>query len=213
MRRMVLLEFSHLPVGYEEVKYIQAAKRHYFDTGIIPTQQMTIFADYQLTRSGASQERYAVVFGVQQNDNGQPCFTIYVDYNESSEYVGCRTGNGNMLYSSNVKRDTDRHRLSLSFGKLITDGIKSEADWFTWESITRTVWFFARNGYSVSGTTYAKLYSSKIFDNGILVRNFIPALDENKIPCVYDTVEGLAYYSLSGTFGYEKMDGTHIEPI
>lgn len=39
------------------------------------------------------------------------------------------------------------------------------------------------------------LYYCKIWDNNILVRNFIPCLDSNNRPCMYDTVSGQTFYN------------------
>ena len=45
----------------------------------------------------------------------------------------------------------------------------------------------------VSGTF--RLFYFKIYDNDILVRDFIPILDKNGTPCMYDKVEGKFYYN------------------
>ena len=41
----------------------------------------------------------------------------------------------------------------------------------------------------------AKIYSAKIYDNDVLVRDFIPVLDKNGTPCMYDLVEHKFYYN------------------
>jgi hypothetical protein len=52
-----------------------------------------------------------------------------------------------------------------------------------------------------------KLYSLKIWDDGTLVRDFVPCTDENGKPGLYDTVNGQMYYNMAGgedfLFGYE----------
>ena len=42
------------------------------------------------------------------------------------------------------------------------------------------------------------MYYFKIYDNNELVRNFIPGLDPNGTPCLYDTVLKIPFYN-SGT--------------
>ena len=39
------------------------------------------------------------------------------------------------------------------------------------------------------------IYYFKIYDNDVLVRDFIPVLDSNKKPALYDKVEGKFYYN------------------
>ena len=45
---------------------------------------------------------------------------------------------------------------------------------------------------------YGKIFLAQIWDNDVLVRDFIPVIDENDIPCLYDKVEDRLYYN-SGT--------------
>lgn len=48
-----------------------------------------------------------------------------------------------------------------------------------------------------------KIYYCKIWDNGNLVRDFIPVLDENDVSCLYDKVENKFYYNKgTGEFLY-----------
>ena len=49
-----------------------------------------------------------------------------------------------------------------------------------------------------SRMSHLKLYSCKIWDNDTLVRDFIPVIDWQGVPCLYDQVEGIFYYN-SGT--------------
>ena len=50
--------------------------------------------------------------------------------------------------------------------------------------------FSANGGYG----SFAKLYGCQIYDNDELVRDYIPVLDQNKVPCLYDKVENKFYY-------------------
>ena len=57
------------------------------------------------------------------------------------------------------------------------------------------------DGYSGSKV---KIYYFKIFKNGMLVFDGIPALDENNKPCLYDKVTKKPFYNEgSGEFLYE----------
>ena len=46
-----------------------------------------------------------------------------------------------------------------------------------------------------------KIYYFQFYDNDTLVRNFIPVLDSDGVPCMYDLVEGKFYYN-AGTGGF-----------
>lgn len=59
------------------------------------------------------------------------------------------------------------------------------------------------NSYGDSGMTNQtwRVYYCKIWDNGTLIRDFIPVLDENSVPCLYDKVSETYFYN-QGTGGF-----------
>lgn len=65
--------------------------------------------------------------------------------------------------------------------------------------------FASSKGTNVSaGKSRMKLYYCQIYENDILIRDFIPILDYNKVPCLYDRVSQAYYYNAgTGTFNYE----------
>lgn len=42
-----------------------------------------------------------------------------------------------------------------------------------------------------------RIYYAKIWDNDILIRDFIPVIDGNNIPCMYDKIEGKFYHNVN----------------
>ena len=48
---------------------------------------------------------------------------------------------------------------------------------------------------------YLRIYYFKLYNNGTLVRDMIPVLDPNGIPCMFDKVEYKFYYN-QGTEGF-----------
>lgn len=58
--------------------------------------------------------------------------------------------------------------------------------------------------YGISSGPLSKIYYFKMWDNGVLVRDFIPVLKESSVPCMYDRVTKLFYLDgRGGTFNYE----------
>lgn len=48
-----------------------------------------------------------------------------------------------------------------------------------------------------------KVYGCKVWQDSVLVRDFIPVLDWNNVPCMYDKVSGELFYNKgTGTFNY-----------
>lgn len=52
---------------------------------------------------------------------------------------------------------------------------------------------------TVSNTAGVRtIYSAKFFNEGVLIAQFIPVLDADGTPCMYETVSGRLYYSANG---------------
>lgn len=59
-----------------------------------------------------------------------------------------------------------------------------------------------------------KLYFCKIWDKGVLVRDYRPALDNKNVACLWDKVQNKLYYSQGKSYQYEKNDSIPtITPI
>lgn len=68
------------------------------------------------------------------------------------------------------------------------------------------LYMFALNN-NMKPANYAsiKLYSCKIYQDDILIRDFIPVLNSQGVACLYDLVEEKYYYNVgTGTFEYPK---------
>lgn len=64
------------------------------------------------------------------------------------------------------------------------------------------------NIFQCTGTdrSCVKLYYLKITESGTLVRDFIPVMDNNNVPCLFDKVEGKLYYNQGeGEFLYGEI--------
>ena len=49
------------------------------------------------------------------------------------------------------------------------------------------------------------MYYLKIYESNVLVRDFVPALDNNNVVCLYERIEDKFYYNLgSGTFSMQN---------
>ena len=58
-------------------------------------------------------------------------------------------------------------------------------------NINKTVKLFFHD----SNPSIIKMYYFQIYDNDVLVRDFIPVIDNDGVPCMYDKVEGKLYYN------------------
>jgi hypothetical protein len=61
-----------------------------------------------------------------------------------------------------------------------------------------SLYLFARNNTANGNPvaiSYFKLYSSKIYENYVLVQDLIPVIDNNGVACMYDNVSKQCFYN------------------
>ena len=186
-----------LPVEYEQVEYIESSGEQWIDTRYKHNQGTRILADidfqptYGLNETpfgsfGGGGENY---FFTQTNANNQ----LYLFY-----------GNTNVLiYDNFIGRniwDLDNNIWHIGSNKITftSADIQSNFNDYIFSCTSN-------NGSTAAKVKHLKLYSFKIYDNNILVRNFIPCYttttiansDSNQILAntkgLYDLVEGKFY--------------------
>lgn len=194
----VIYQSRVLPAGFIECEYLESHGTEYIDTGLVGTEKTTV----DLTIQNISTTLSSLVFGARQSailNN----FTLTNSNNGGLEldygsYEDNRIGitNLNLLNKTNIKVIANT---SFSAGNQ-TEPLTSVS--FT----TQTNLFI----FNASGNQYltqkyiGRLYTFKIYDNSVLVRNFIPCLDTTGTPCLYDTVSKTCFYNQgTGTFGYK----------
>lgn len=202
--------FEYLPQGYKECKYIQtAAGSNYINTGFIPNNyggNYTLILDFQGIEIPSS-SRYICGTGsprscnIRANTSGS--ITIY---NQSTSGSSAATA---LSLSASEVDILNRNKIKVilrneSTTTLIKDGVE-----YSGTTVAKTN---STNAYRLGQTTGSngydqKIYGAKIYDgNNKLVRNFIPCLDTNDVPCFYDSVTRRTFYNAgTGTFLYEEL--------
>lgn len=182
---------SRLPEGYQEVEYIESSGTQYIDTGVKPNQDTGVTIDFQLTNVSSWQ----CIFGAANSKQN------------ADEYGVWHTGTQFGFYyaSTNVTVGADattRHQFVCSKNSLSVDGTAYSSPAYTnfttnYNLILGAVNYAGNINYSAS----VKLYSAKIYANGVLVRDFIPCKNVNGVVGLWDNVNNQFYTnSGSGTF-------------
>lgn len=71
-----------------------------------------------------------------------------------------------------------------------------------------------RDAFTNASPAGTKFYYVRFYENSKLTRDFVPALDTNGKPAMFDKVSKTFFYNLgAGEFGYETMDGTYVAPV
>ena len=204
-----------LPKGFTEVEYLESTGTQWIDTGYIPTTSTGYKLKHTICEDNG---RDNIIIGCRE-DSGVTRFWEDIDWG-SSDTLGWGYGE----YSANSLI----HRWSLvgKAGNVVESGCNyyNSRKCFVNDEIkqlpqpelpeiTRPMYLFcANNAGSASYFIKSKIYYVKITEGSELVRNFIPCLDASDTPCMYDIVEGKAYYNKgTGTFLYgEKKPARYL---
>lgn len=196
--------FEYLPLGYKECKYLESTGTQYIDTNIIPTNDMGIKVKYCYTASGS-----AAISGIYQGNNPRTD-TLFISSNNgntSGFLFGAHRGKS--YSASKIQLNTD-YVSSINYfndGKLVLGGITAGSVG-TNTVCNASIVLFARlniNNSNIS-ISHSKIYYTEFTEGNKITHKFIPCLDTNDVPCMYDTVSKTTLYNVgTGTFNYELL--------
>lgn len=186
-RLMMSIKKSKLPSGYIELEYLESTGTQYIDTLFIPNQDTRVILDYNQKIS----EKGNVIMGTRASTTPT---LAYIFWGASSGYWRIQYNGQNFL--SAIKKDNKRHLLDFNKNNVYFDETLIKT--FIYETFTcnHSIPIFCC--YDTNKYDYfqnAKIYSCKIYDNDVLVRDFIPCLDNNGTPCMYDMVSKQTFYN------------------
>ena len=192
------------PKGYTEVEYLASDGNQYIDTGVLGNGEFDV--DYQFYQTENSSN--AIFAGTRSASQ-------HLNFGQRS--TG-NTGGFSMAYlgeywqaiSSPAINTNVRVQISYKSGSQ-TGTLNGTA--MTSKSLTGTeatnlsIYIFKRHHYGTDNVTglVGRIYYFKLWNNGALVRYFIPALDPNGRPCMWDVVTKQPFYNQgTGEFTYGR---------
>ena len=186
-------EVKSLPVGYTQLEYIQSTGTQYIDTGIIANQDTSTDLDFQLT----STDRQKGIYGIYETE-----IKSYYIYTGRDGIFQVGFGGGRYV-DTQFAIDLNRHKVNFKDFKITIDN--TVVSTYTKSSVSYTQTQLLFNMHKADGTTYngasVKIYSCKIYNNNVLVRNFIPAKNSSNAVGMYDLVNNVFYTNQgTGTF-------------
>lgn len=184
-----------LPAGYTQVEYLQSSGTQYIDTGFKPNQDTRIVIDF--TALTASVNAYAYGMRGDSAHNFNPRFgavfknaSVRVDYGNDNGVTLPLT----LTVGGHYKLDQNKNVCALN----ASTATNSTA---TFQCPNPAYLFAINEGGTAKYFATVKLYSGQVYDNGALIRNFVPARNASGTLGLYDTVNGAFYTNKgSGTF-------------
>lgn len=175
-----------LPSGYSQLRYIQSSGTQYIDTGFKPNQNTRMVLEAASTEGKSDNNVY--LFG---------CDAGFGTYGFSVSTWTAGFGSATSITDFDWS-DGENHTIDFNCGTLTIDGTVKWTATATFQSAYNAyVMSLNRSGDTVMPFT-GKLFSCKTYDNGTLVRDFVPAKDSSGAVGLYDLVNN-TFYANAGT--------------
>ncbi|MCM1294743.1 MAG: hypothetical protein NC311_04235 [Muribaculaceae bacterium] len=190
---------------YTRLEYLESDGRQYIDTGIIPTGTMSFEIKTYVAVSNATSTGH-VPLGARTHINSQEWYYQISTFNK---FLNGYMGYGPAKTIDGHLRFRDINVISLINGLYtINQDYTYQYDIYEFPSeFKNTLYMFRLN--SKDSNTVApdwftgKIYYVKIWDGDKMLRDYIPVLDSDGIPSMYDRVSGRFFYNLgTGQFRY-----------
>ena len=198
-----------LPLDYIRLNYIESIGTCYIDTGVTPNQNTRVICDFARTASNDTANKflfnvrdtgdsYTNGFGVldcrlstSANEEGNIRFDFYKAFDDGYFRIQVPIPEG-------VETDD---RMTVEIGK---DAFKVNTNVYETGYTGRftcsgSLPLFGNRSYpeDIQATYVGRLYGCKIYSGESIIRNFIPAINAEKISGLYDVV-GKKFYSSEG---------------
>ena len=228
----VTLDDNLLPSGYQRVEYIESTGTQYIDTGYVPKINTKLELDLSFNGDSKQISTYggsSVIFGV-YDDLGQSTFEInfgatsdnYLHPWFNKQYRVDGTESEHFYISNDIRNN--RNKMIIENGN-ITYGSVSQTITPKSSDNTSSMYLFGNNGYSynpignISTGPFTqfnmRVYDMKMYENNLLVRHYVPCINEatNKAG-LYEVVNGV-FYGNSGTgdFNYSDINGMSTKQV
>ena len=173
-----------LPQTVNFVNYIQSNGTQFIDTLFIPNQNTKVVMEAQLISAG---QVYPAPFGTDNTDTN----SFYVFFFGGTTWAA----NFNSSRYSVTGGETDRCVFSLDSSAFVVNSASVQISQGNFQSDYKLFLFCINRGSSVDNKANMKLFSCQIYDNGTLVRDYLPCLDKDGVACLYDKVSETYFYN------------------
>lgn len=182
-----------LPSGYKRLEYIQSSGTQYVDTLFNPTQNTQLVLDAAFLGSAGTN-----VAGVRNNSIDTTNRFGIISFGSASK-LGAFFRNSSIQA---VTFDNNRHLYDLSKDGLVCDGTSyggaNTGSFACTYSLTLFAW---NNGSDGVTCNLCKVYSCQIYDNGTIIRDYIPCQTTAGEIGMWDDVNSVFYGNAgTGTF-------------
>ncbi len=201
---------SGMPLGYEECEYIQSFGQEYIDTLFKPNQDTRVVVDSKIVSNVGD---WAGYFGSRESDLSK-CFSLFASgssHANANQFYTNIGGKGDAVFISSYST-LDRHVIDSNKNVVrIDNDVVYTHTASTFQNTINAYIFAVNSGGAVDFLSSMRLYSCQIYDNDVLVRDFVPC-QIGKVYGLWDRLNEAFYTTPTGAFT-GKWKNDKILPI
>lgn len=196
---------GRLPEGYTEREYIESSGTQYIDTGFKPNQDTRVVVDVYITEQHISSN---CVFGTRSAASSTaPLMLNLWSMNAGTavrfDYFGGNTTSSTSLVGKRSLVDANKNICTI--GDTVLNGTYQQGQ--TKFNLFVLTCNNAGN-FNSKYNTYARLYSCQIYDNGTLIRDYVPCTNPSGEVGLYD-LENEEFYGNAGSGAFTAGPEVH----
>lgn len=184
---------KRLPEGHNELKWIESTGTQYIDSGFIPNQDTRLVGEFEAT----SMRNYRFPFGVRTSTTTN-AFAVASGLTQVFYNYGTTFAFAN--YSNTYERmviDANKNVATFTGSETVTISLAAQTFTAEYNLLVGSYMSGGNPGGDVDGWA-GKTFYTQIYDNGTLVRDYIPDMLDSGEVGLYDMVEG-KFYPNAGT--------------
>lgn len=186
-----------LPSGYTQLEYIGLSGSQYIDTGFKPNNNTRVVMDFYMKNDSKATQ---YIFGARTNTSTQRYDFLWSS--SASSYTSLIYNGNAVNYKLEGVEANGRHFVEKDKTTTTLDGVSVTSDNTNAFTAAYTMYIGTCNnaGSALAGLT-GSVYYCTIYDNGTLIRDFVPCKNASGVVGMYDTVNNVFYgNSGSGAF-------------
>ena len=189
-----------LPEGYTAVNYLQSSGTQWIEMGVAPNQNTKAVLKIkinELTMQGTS------LIGSRTDANSNDQFFTYLDYIGGGRFLFRVDGQPETIPWKGLTTDKI-YTVTLSGTEMkaeLEDGTAEFLKTFSVPDFTSTVTMALFKSKPFNNGFQGRVYSCKHYSGDELIQDFVPCLDTDGVPCMFDLVSQKPFYNVgTGSF-------------
>lgn len=195
VRRIVLEDSERLPEGYTAVDYLQSSGTQWIEMGVAPNQNTKAVLKIKINNFNGMHGSSLIGSRTDTNSNDQ--FFTYLDVYGSTRFLFRMDGQAQAISWTGLTTDKI-YTVTLSGTEIkaeLEDGTTVFSKTFSVSDFESTVTMALFKSKPLDRGFRGKIYSCKHYNGDKLIQDFVPCLDAEGVPCMFDLVSRKPFYN------------------